>query len=272
MVTRLEIAYELFLSGLSITKSAENAKVGERTLSNFLKSKGIDTRRNSRKHIFDEDFFESIDTEEKAYWLGFIYADGCVRENQGKSKNKGMALEISLKASDKNHLKKFTNLLGLNEEIIKDKNIKLNGKTYPSVKIVLGSTKMAKDLIRIGATQRKSLTLEFPSKDILGEYHNHFLRGYFDGDGNIGLRNTQRYRNCPRITLLGTEEFLNEVKSFCEDALSITNVKLQKKNNSKALTYQKTGNDARKILEYMYGGASVYLDRKYEVYKQILPS
>lgn len=271
---RKEIALNLYLNGMSITQSSLNAGIDERTLSRLLKNKGIDTRRCVRKYIYNESYFENIDTEEKAYWLGFIYADGCIREKQGKGKNKGLGLEISLKESDKKHLEKFIKSIECNDEnIIKKKIVNLNNKQYVSYRVVINSTKMCKDLISKGAYMRKSLKLKFPTKNIVSdELVRHFIRGYFDGDGNIGLRNTQRYVNCPRITLLGTEDFLYVLKMIFENTLGVTNVNLQLKRNNRAFSYQKTGNDARKILNYMYNRANIYLDRKYEIFKQILPS
>ncbi|QWI10073.1 UPF0175 family protein [Bacillus mycoides] len=268
-----EKAYDLYMKGLSIGKASNEAGIDERTLSRLLKKRNIDTTIHSRKYRFNEDYFKKIDTEDKAYWLGFIYADGCVRENQGKNKNKGLGLEISLKESDKSHLEKFINQLGIRDSsIIKRRVIKLKNKEYVAYKVVINSTKLCKDLITNGATPRKSLTLQFPSKEIIqDDLLNHFIRGYFDGDGNVGVRNTQRYKNCPRITVLGTEAFLSDLKNHLEEVFQVTSVKIQRKKDNKAFSYQKTGNDARKILSYMYNGASVYLERKYEEYKRILP-
>lgn len=223
------------------------------------------------KYHFNEDYFKDIDTEDKAYWLGFIYADGCIRENQGRGKNKGLGLEISLKESDRGHLAKFISDIGCNDEsIIKKKIVKLKGKEYTSYKIVINSTKMCRHLISKGVFLRKSLKLIFPTKSIISDkYINHFIRGYFDGDGNIGIRNTHRYANNPRVTFIGTEDFLILLKAIFEKDLSVTNVKLQMKRGSKAFSYQKSSNDARKILKYMYDGASIYLDRKYKIFKQV---
>lgn len=62
----------------------------------FLKENNLmDKNRVSRKYKFDENFFENIDTEEKAYWLGFIYADGAVFKR---------TLSIRLSTKDIHHL------------------------------------------------------------------------------------------------------------------------------------------------------------------------
>lgn len=269
--TRKERAFQLYMNGMSIAKASSSAGIDERTLSRLLRKRDIDTSRNSRKYVYNEDYFETIDTEEKAYWLGFIYADGCIRENQGKEKSKGLGLEISLKEIDKSHLEKFIKSIGCNDEsIIKKKIVKLKEKEYISYRVVINSTKMCRDLISKGVTPRKSLTLKFPTKNIVSdELLRHFIRGYSDGDGNIGVRNTKRYVNCPRVTILGTEDFLAVLKTVLNKRLNITDVKLYLKQNSKAYYYQKTGDDAREILRYMYDGASIYLDRKYEDFKQI---
>lgn len=271
IIEKKEKAYELFMNGMSIAKSSKKVGIDEKTLSRYLRSKNVDTKIHSRKYKFNEDYFKEINTEEKAYWLGFIYADGCVNETiKNKGKNKVLNLEILLKLEDKYILEKFINYLGITDKsIIKNKSVKLKGKNYDACKVSICSTKLCKDLINLGVTPRKSLTLIFPKEEMVCDnLLRHFIRGYFDGDGNIGIRNTSSFKNLPRISVLGTEKFLNSLKNIYESKLNVTSVKLYSRKGNEALTYQKTGDDARSILRYMYEGASVYLVRKYKIYEQ----
>ena len=85
---------------------------------NKIKNKG------TKHYKVNENYFENIDTKEKAYWLGFLYADGYVRKGE---------LRLKLKFSDKKHIKKFKKELK-SEHIIKDaiQKVKVNDKTYYS--------------------------------------------------------------------------------------------------------------------------------------------
>lgn len=71
--------------------------------------------QGARKHKLNKSYFASIDSEEKAYWLGFLMADGCVYK--GSSKN-SYRLQINLSFNDRDCLEK------LNESIESDYDIK----------------------------------------------------------------------------------------------------------------------------------------------------
>lgn len=98
-----------------------------------------------KKYQVNENYFEKIDSEEKAYWLGFLYADGNVRMH----KNKSGILKLKLKQSDKKHIEKFSKCLNSNYpiksgiEIIKNKGKEY--KCYHST-INIYNTKLVKDL------------------------------------------------------------------------------------------------------------------------------
>ena len=81
------------------------------------------------KYSYDSNFFEKIDSEAKAYWLGFLYADGYIHRNYKNGKIKSMSLELSLKSEDRAHLENFLRDIRSNVPI-KDKVIKLNDKKY----------------------------------------------------------------------------------------------------------------------------------------------
>ena len=59
------------------------------------------------KYTYNENYFKIIDSEEKAYWLGFLYADGCITRFYRNEKLKSMSLELTLQSNDIEHLKKF---------------------------------------------------------------------------------------------------------------------------------------------------------------------
>jgi hypothetical protein len=94
------IVNEYFSSGLTIAKLGEKFKLTNRTLPAILKERKINTHKLNR-YTLDENFFESIDTEEKAYWLGFLFADGFVGDNKHNN------VVFSQKISDKEVVENF---------------------------------------------------------------------------------------------------------------------------------------------------------------------
>lgn len=248
-----ERGLELFLEGMSLSKISAELHISRPALTNYIKSKGHSISNPARKYRYNDNFFKVIDTEEKAYWLGFIYADGCVTSS-GKSK----VLEITLKASDKGHLIKFINAVGGVKEQISPKAVKLNGKIYRAFRATVCSTTMCNDLIEHGAIPRKSLVLKFPTTVPIF-YMRHFLRGYFDGDGHIDSR---------RISLLGTKEFLVEVQNYFE-IFGASKTKI-KKEKSEAYSFEKWGNEVVNIVSALYNNSTVYLDRKFNMVVAVL--
>lgn len=218
------------------------------------------SEKSMSNYYYNKDLFEVIDTEEKAYWLGFLYADGCINRYYKNEKLKSMSLEIGLSIKDENHLKKFLYLLQSNIEI-KRKQSKINNTIYESSKITVCCKKMCNDLIKLGCTPKKSLTLTFPNeKQVPKELVKHFIRGYFDGDGCI---NKRKESNTLRIVIIGTYNFVNEIKNiFIENKVLRSNPSISKKGNAYQLTIHGVDN-IKDIYNFMYKNATVYLDRKY---------
>jgi hypothetical protein len=133
-----------------------------------------------RKYFYNEDFFERIDNEEKAYFLGFLFADGCVINNVEKYRYQ---VTLKLHTKDKHIL----------EEFIKKINGEMDVWTHGQrdiCEINLSGKKIVTDLINKGVVPNKTFTITYP---IIDEYlERHFLRGYFDGDGCIRISKDKR--------------------------------------------------------------------------------
>lgn len=244
-----ELGLKLWKEGKSLTKIEKELNISRPTITKYIKSLGYEITNPSKKYNYNENFFKVIDTEEKAYWLGFIYADGCIND-----RGKQMTLEITLKSRDRLHLKRFINTIKGDENQLTEKLVKLNGKEILTYRVSVNSTQMCKDLIKHGATPRKSLTLKFP-EHLDGGLLRHFVRGYLDGDGCID------YPRC-RINVVGTKEFLESLQDYFE-SLGSTRTKITQKAGNKAYSFEKGGNGARIILAELYGNSSIYLERKY---------
>ena len=94
-----EVSDKYLYGNISLTKLSKEYKIDRRTLSSYLKRVGITIVNRQNICKFNEHVFDNIDSEEKAYWLGFIFADGYISSQEGNYN-----FEISLKGSDKEHL------------------------------------------------------------------------------------------------------------------------------------------------------------------------
>ena len=255
---------ELYNSGTSSIKIAEMLGCADSTVRNRLKKLGVSLRDNTfyRKfHTWDDNFFENIDTEEKSYWLGFMYADGNVRQCHN-------SYYIKLAVADFEVIERFKKDLKASHKIGKYVR-KTKGKDL--YYLIISSKKMAFDLIRRGCIVRKSLALTFPTT-IPEHLVWHFIRGYFDGDGCLCSyikRSTQKYKNktityeYPKLALniCGTQEFLTELQKY------IVGAKLYKEKRKSTNCYRLESQHQQYITDFcknMYKDATIYLSRKYQ--------
>lgn len=199
------------------------------------------------------EYFKDIDTEGKAYWLGFIYADG----NVNKAQN---TLRINLQANDSDHLVKLNKSIGGNfnvriyDEVHKD-------KSYPMSQILIYSTSMVKDLMSYGVFPNKTDKIIFP--DLPENLIRHFIRGYFDGDGSICERkHKKRLSDLACSFSCGSMLFLEKLREI----LYQNNIKsyiVQDKRGNKASLSLAGLTNPDVFLHYIYDNATIYLDRKY---------
>ena len=242
-------------------------KIQHRTVANHLKVSLnyialSNMSKTKRKYNLNENFFESIETEEQSYWLGFIYADGYVYNSiKPTSGKRDRHLKISLNKQDYDHLEKFKISLKSDSPIKMEKRLIDN---YPTVKIF--NKKIVNDLIKLGCVQGKTHKLTFPNF-LKKELIKHFIRGYFDGDGCITKSNKEK-NNKANINITGTKEFLIEIqKNFNEDiGLNFTKMsKRHKDRDDDIFTIHYGGNNVmKKIKNYFYNESTYFLERKYE--------
>ena len=257
---------KLFLEGMSAEQVAKTMKLSSARFCKWLKSRGHIITNPAKKYTQNDDFFKVIDTEEKAYWLGFLYADGCILTRCRGDRLKSMHLEISLARIDKSHIEKFKEAIQ-STNVVKDRTTKLDDKTHESSRLTINSTKMCRDLIDKGCHPRKSLTLTFPSKEQVPDHLvKHFVRGYVDGDGSIMWNTNKRWG---RITILGTQEFLEGMVERM--GWSLKKLTGCNSTNDKLRQIEYGGKDESiRMLKNLYSDANVYLDRKYKKYKEII--
>ena len=241
----------------------------ECVVTNFIKENGLPKRkRNSIKgseklktnkiYTYNESYFEEINTSEKAYWLGFLYADGYVTtRNFNNGSTKGGVLEFTLKHEDGYMLNNFLKHINGNQ-IIKERIINLNNKQFKADRLSINGIDFVNDLISHGCVQTKSLILDYPIGVPL-ELQSHFVRGYFDGDGCVAF-----YPKCKSFSyqIMGTPEVLQYIKNCL--GIEFKDVRIFK---SKSKAYQINISGKKKIEifhNYIYKNKTIFLERKYQ--------
>ncbi len=181
-----------------------------------------------RKFPVNDNYFEIIDTEEKAYILGFIYADGCNHE-------KAHRLEISLAKKDEDILIKISKILLNGNVNIKEYKTKLNRQNKIGLYIV--SQKICNDLSVLGCVPKKTFILKFPI--LPSNLLHHFIRGYFDGDGMLAIYErigaSYKYKNyryeAAEFSIVSTKEMLDSIGNII-NSLGV-NFKINKRHKNR---------------------------------------
>lgn len=258
---------ETALYDRSIVKIAKKYGINKKTLSKYLKEQHVDIVANGNRTEFNRDFFDVIDTEEKAYWLGFMYADGYICAN-----SYAVGLNISLKDID--HLKKYNNALaykkGLNisetHQFGSKEHTNKNGEIMYMVSTVIKDKHLWEALNSKGCVPNKSLILTFPDESIFKDRSlvYDFIRGYVDGDGTLGVYPHSKTNPHLEESLLivGTKNFLEKVQDYLGEGF------LMHKTNCNENTYRLgySTKKAHKAADLLYKNATIYLDRKYDIY------
>jgi DNA-binding transcriptional regulator WhiA len=242
-------------SGMSITSTAKELGVDAQTLSKRLqKQRGLVVLKDGKKSI-DSNYFSVINTEEKAYWLGFLAADGSIGNNND--------IELALKYDDKDHVEKFKKALNSKHKI-GEKTINLNGKVFKAARIVMRDTKLHDDLCKYGVCSNKSFITRFPF-EIPKEFYKDFLRGYFDGDGSIYSYNQANGKLRYEIAIsTGSIDMVNDLIQVVKEETNLFLKFREARTCYDVRLY--TQEHIKDFLKYLYEDASIYLDRKYELY------
>lgn len=195
------------------------------------------------KYTYNEDFFKTL-TEESAYVLGYLYADGCL----GKNKK-----SISITSIDIDILSKISLLIRNTEEI---KSItKASGKNKTYYHLNFTNKEIYRDLLSWGLYPNKSLTLTIPEKL---QYNKHFWRGMIDGDGWVFKTEKSRFV----VGLCGTLSVCESFKDFCKTLFEVDcKININSKSGfNHRLTF--SGTKAIFLHKHLYENAKISMDRK----------
>lgn len=254
--------------GKSTIFLAAELDLADSTVGRILKRNGAKIRDAELAHrIFpiDLDYFKEINTEEKAYHLGFLYADGTLFDGGGT--NSRYEIRLMLHNQDRDVLEKFSQAIYLGKIKIEENNyIDDNGifRSYPQVKVY--SKRMMENLISWGCTPRKSFSIKMPTflnDDLL----KHFIRGYFDGDGCICITNLDQ----PRIDFSSNCIFISQlIHHLNKQNIKCNNPGINAENPLSG-NVQITGiNNVFKCYHYLYDGATIFMQRKYDTFQTLI--
>lgn len=247
--------------GLSMNEIAKDYDCAPISIGRLLKKNNINIRSLSeakKKYLLDEHCFDDIDSEEKAYVLGFLYADGYNREDEHK-------IKITLAIYDRDILEKIRAVLKTNAPIKIKKPAKIKNSNYcgaPTATLQISSVYLSNRLKELGIVQRKTYDLIFP-KYIPSTLLKHFVRGYFDGDGCI----TKGRHEYPKATIASSLSFLKELKKILESEFIKSCLYQNKKTNKNIAFLDINSKESVAIFfNWIYSESKIYSDRKYSRY------
>jgi hypothetical protein len=197
------------------------------------------------------EFFDEIEGQQKAYWYGFVCADGCVYRS-------GKQFALTLGTRDQDHLEKFAAIFDrpVWRSAVVDRR---TGKTYARARCILNSKHLCSALRRSGFQDGAR-----PFESVAQPDLHHFIRGYFDGDGHIGVvRETQW-----RVAFVGDGEFLRALRDRVCARLGLRVTAVRRDKNIHRLGWGGTWQLAR-LRDFLYADAATWLERKKELFDRM---
>jgi len=215
----------------------------------------------------NESFFDVIDTEDKAYWLGFIAADGSVTIKHPKYNGKEYYYPyvcIALKDTDKEHLVKFLHSLNSNAKLYLNKR---KNRNYTEASVNISSKQLVDSLNKLGIYPNKTKTIK-PCSCVPINLERHYWRGIFDGDGCIHTDKKRKYVPSIKLVLNGTKEICQGFLDFI--LFNKIQTKAKVTNGHGCYQMQLGGNIlGTKILNLLYSNNTISLDRKDKLYNTL---
>lgn len=206
-----------------------------------------------KKYQTNDNYLDTIDTEEKAYVLGLITADGYHSEKLN-------TFYINLIESDKNLLEKVNSLFNINRELRKVLPRKEQHKVQ--YQMIVTSKLLSKRLIELGIRSNKSHTCLF-SDDVPEHLIHHYMRGIFDGDGCISISKMRQ----GVFTLTGNKALVQKFESVLLRYVPVKpfTTAVRNADSKNIITIMKGGNVVVPLIfKFLYKDASIFIERKYQ--------
>lgn len=246
---------KIYLAGYSMRRIARTygIKNSKTVIQGVLERQGITPRppeETSRIYSLNPHKFDSIDCEASAYWLGFVLCDGGINRR---------TLYMSQKYTDAYHLEGLKSFLE-SESPVKTVPHRIKEKSYDISEINFTHKHLAKRMRELGLSPHKR-NWEAAIGSIPGNLAHHFIRGIMDADGSVG-------KSPPSVGFCSQESMLAWIrKVLAQNCETNPDLKIQQHTKSKKTYYlmYSGGRQSRRIAEFLYRDASVFLKRKREI-------
>lgn len=248
------------LSGSNASEIAKDIEASSTTVYEYLKKSNTSSRplsEASRTFVCDHNFFDKIDTEEKAYWLGFLKADACIIKNQ---------IRINLKDEDIEVLEKLKISLKSDYPILFQEHFdKRTKKIYKKVFLCITSDRLVNKLKKYSVVPRK--TQKEVYQKIRKNLQIHYIRGLIDGDGSFCYTKNKNAKNGKekRFSLCGSLSVCEGVQDFFVRSGLLKKTKIRFHTGCYVLDYNGS-KQVQKVHDAVYLNSNIFLKRKKEVF------
>jgi DNA-binding Xre family transcriptional regulator len=265
IIENAEAILDGYRAGRSQKDLALTYSVTPQAMSKFIRSSGVEMKSwadSHRKYALNQEAFDTV-TDESAYWVGFLMADGCVSDGSDGR----YALTLALSDRDIIHVEKFRQFLGSGQSVRHETKFSttrvLRGKasqSRPSARLHILSRKLVTALAVYGVTPRKSHTAY-----VIGlEDNRHFWRGVIDGDGWITGR-----LGTLILGLVGSKPMMEQFRSFVSSVAPGSQQQVRKTVYN-IYEFRLSGRRAQAIIRHLYADAPISLNRKQELADEVI--
>lgn len=232
---------ELYQRGYNSSELSRKTAIKQGTITSWLRDAGVTRHRGPKSKVGNELFFRSIDSEHKAYFLGWLMADGNVSIYNGQ-----YSIKVAVQEQDRDVIDKFLTAIDADYT----PHLRFDNKGHGSYYISVTSKEMCCDLMSLGVVPCKSGHESFP--DIPKELEHHFIRGYFDGDGITCTAKSKRSGFIAPTAML--ESIQERIGSSLKMSRSHCSIDMR--------TILGGIKFSRSLYRYMYSDATVWMYRK----------
>lgn len=247
--------YQRHLSGETLLSISKNTGIHIQSIYSHFKKNNWEYNRNIQiredNYFVNDNYLNNIDSEDKAYFLGWMLSDGGVSHNK---------ISLKLIKTDDYIIKEIFDKFSNGYKMTENKNNK---------SMSLSSKKMISELAKLGCVENKG-KIGFDLPDIPNDLFRHFVRGYFDGDGSIGERSLRP--NQTQINICSIDnDFLIQLQEKL-NKFNISSVIYMENRKGKLVNMFRlvlpTHKERLKFFDFLYENCNIKLIRKYDKYKK----
>lgn len=267
---------EMYNDGQSTVKIGDKFNRAPGTVKQHLNKLGIvlrSNRENSKKYYVENDhYFDVIDSEDKAYLLGWMYSDGYIKKEQSPNSDYiAERLGLAINDGDVQILELLRDKLKTNNQIYFYDTTSGYSADTRYCRIIISNNNLVDGLMKHGVVYNKSNIIKAPI-DIPYDMRRHFIRGYMDGDGSISISRGKNESLEYAIRFIGTPDVIQWITDyFMENNLIHRQTKYDRRHPKDKVIQSRWGgnNQVKGILDHLYNDSTYYLKRKHDRYLQL---